>query len=1062
MTQQVNLSFPDIFSPLVFKGKEWENIDCKVSQGKVHSYRILPFGPFFFLTPIKRKNHSLVFFIPNYTPNSPIKVDRSYQLHAHPQGNLLPSFIFISTNETYLKEIKEYMISAITDMWTYLSTMKIDKPISKEIEQYNNKMPRPIAVHATIQYTTGKFKFQTLNAAKAEALLDLPLGQGTVIVSPCTEVPSKLGGSDNIMNSFLIFVNGKSDITYFKVNDINEMIEWILFIYAYSNRMVTTTAKPAADQTRAANIKSTKVPPSNAKGVSKDGNNKNVTKDKLTRSPAPEKDNPTQTTPKTQKQSQHRPSTNEKSATTKNLQQPKRPQTNATPKGTTPKDTTPKGTTPKGTAPKDTTQKETAPKDTTQNGTTPKETTQKDTTPKITTQKGTTQKGTAPKETTQKDTAPKETTPQTIPSSSTTTPSANTSVSTSTNTTAVKDSKQGQKTGQPGQKTHQAHRTPQHSAQKTSSKQNQGQQNKDSDQNINTSSTTSKPQQTQTQPNQNQNQDKDKEKETEKESEQPKQLENELESKKKKENEKQKEPEDFAITIESIVVQDIEPSPEVKKQLSNIKPATSAHDKHAQTRSQNNVKSKVGGRKTLIQRRGSMTEASYNATLALMDQETGYISEDANYDIPKEAHIEERLAELEKRYSKTDTFEIFIPPSFDEILGNARYSVTSVNLPSTRPLQIKTLMESIAGDESEIIDFPFVDEPDEKIVENTLNEILCDERINLSDFFNFREFPEFDESSLQYADKPIIPFFKEFTDVDEGLRMTNKTVHDQTEPYAMRFCSLIGCVLLNGLRDFTNSHSTINLADIFTEIAEGLSELKPMITEMRTENTTVAQASIAASILIKKNMLCTFLREVNRNDTWTNKYYLPSSIFANYEFVETFVLTLEQILNKQTFNIEVSSNIINHHSEDFIKFALTPLFAYLEIDELTNPECDPVRVIARQFEVGLKRKGKIVNAIVKASPWDMLSSLAQIPNDSSLWQDFVSSITTIKKISSGTSKLEDWLRENLNRHMLHIWFLIIVVNKKNIESFYDDDSSLIDPFRAKYVAKKIYNYLKAN
>ena len=334
-----------------------------------------------------------------------------------------------------------------------------------------------------------------------------------------------------------------------------------------------------------------------------------------------------------------------------------------------------------------------------------------------------------------------------------------------------------------------------------------------------------------------------------------------------------------------------------------------------------------------------------------------------------------------------------------------------------------------------------------------------EDKIDLDSFFKFSEYPDYDITQLTNSVRPRNRFIDEFTQLDQGLRQSGSSSLDLNNFYVVRLCFLVACTIVNGLKEFTDQSSTVSIVEPLKQMSFILPEIDQIVNEIGSLQTTCEQASVAATMLIGKNLLGAFLREVKRAGEWASKYYLESATLSNFEFLDTFVLMLEPMLNTMTFNIDSSSTIFKSASADDVnRYAYTPLFAYLEIDGLFDQGSDPVKIISKQFEVGLKKSKKFLNM----TAWDVLEKLSQDQRYSaSYYGKFTNSISASKAFfGSSKSKLESWISEAVNSKSIHQFFMLVHINLTLLNnSDYYEESSLIDPFRANYVMKKLCKYI---
>lgn len=1059
---KITVGLPPNFSPLLCKQKNWEKIECQIEQHKKHTYNITTVGPFFFLNPTNKKNYPFMIFLPNYIPEAlPKKSNRCTISLNFPKS--IPSITFLSSKDDLIKEMYEYIVNSKSEMTIFLNSVKISECInSNYFEQFCENYSKPIKVISSVQFMGGKWKLQTLYKDQPKELKTITIESPNVIALPCYEVPHKFGSNENVINSFVIISKTESSPIYFKTPEIDEMIKWILFLYAYLNNSPNTIGLPFSHIQAVSNKQvpsnqsqpvkplspKPKIPTSNANSAA--NNAKEIQRSQT--SAEIQSPNPRRPVRRTSDQVQRQRSSvtiNPKPISTHPAKQQQINNSNSTP--LPPSDQKRKvlerknsGQILTGNRPNQIPQMNN--KRTMQpssldpraqfqkiqmNLSQPELPTQNLNKPNVNSSKPAQSLKSSDNSASLAAAASAEPFPSfaTAPASR---PTGNRKSSffsdvdvspsipvTTTNTEATTN------TANPTVST-------------TTIDSNES-ENKIATNIINSNTTIT-----------------------------PK-------------NEPEKE-EDFDFSFESV---DIEEAPVTKHdtafpaiQFTEIKKDDQNSNKNeddsnnqstnstpASETSSNNA---VGGRARSFTIKRRISSISSQALDSIRNDKSKKVDNNDDYNIPSdmEARLERSFADLKNKYANAakddEKSEIFKVPSYNDIISNTLVSMSTFLNTGSRTMQIKTLINTIGDDgESDIVDFPYVDQNDEETVEATLNNMSSEDKIDLDSFFKFSEYPEYDVSQLANSGRPKNTFINEFTQLDQGLRQSGSASLDLNNVYVVRLCFLVACTIVNGLKDFVDQSSTVSLIDPLKEISTIIPDLDQIVTEINKVQTTCEQASIVSTMLIKKNLLGDFVREVKKSDKWPSKFYLPSAMFSNYEFLDTFVLILEPILNTMTFNIESSSTLFKTASADDInRYALTPLFAYLEIDDLFSQGTDPVKVISRQFEIGLKKSKKFLNL----TAWEVLEKLSQDQRYSaSYYSKYMNSINASKAFfGTAKSKFESWISEALNSKSIHQYFMLVHINLTLMNSpNYYEESSLMDQFRANYIMKKLCKYISS-
>lgn len=1026
---KITVGVPPNFSPLLCRQKNWEKIECQIEQHKKHTYNITTIGPFFFLNPQNKKNYPFMIFLPNYTLEPIPKKGNSCTISIRfPRP--IPSITFLASKDEQIREIHEYITNSKTEMSLFLDNVKISENITCDgFEQFSENFSKPVKIIPNIQFMNGKWQLQTLYKEQARELKTILIESHNILALPCYEVPHKFGPNDTVIKSFVIFSKTDQHPIYFKTPDIDEMIRWILFIYAYLNNSPNAVGAPFS---RMQSVPIKKTPSQSTQSISSqiqspasitENSAKNASSIQRSQTssgiqtPTPKlAQNPNSTTSDTKQPSVTMNSTPVSPAEQRKRTLEKRPsgqispgmRSNAVSQMNIKKPTLPSNQDSKGQLKKTQTNSTLQ-----QQPNTPTQSIRQSTSASP----GIPSFATAPPKLTEH----KKSEFSIIDSPSPATPTTPTTPATPTTP------------------------TPSNTAETTNTPVNN---------NENEPATTTNTNNTNNNPP-------------------------------KKEEPEKEEDFDFSFKFESL---DIENEPvtknetsfpdiqftEVKKDDQNAQKNQEDEDQEDKLTSSINTSSSIssatnsteGGRSRSFSMKRRNSNIKSQALDSIRSDKPPEVDINDEYIIPPdmEKRLEQSFEDLDKKYQdviKNDTkCETFKAPNYNDFVSTTLVSMSTLMNPNSRTMQIKTLLNTIDADESlDVVDFPFADQDDAETVEETLSTMSSEDKIDLDSFFKFSEYPDYDITQLTNSVRPRNRFIDEFTQLDQGLRQSGSSSLDLNNFYVVRLCFLVACTIVNGLKEFTDQSSTVSIVEPLKQMSFILPEIDQIVNEIGSLQTTCEQASVAATMLIGKNLLGAFLREVKRAGEWASKYYLKSATLSNFEFLDTFVLMLEPMLNTMTFNIDSSSTIFKSASADDVnRYAYTPLFAYLEIDGLFEQGSDPVKIISKQFEVGLKKSKKFLNM----TAWDVLEKLSQDQRYSaSYYGKFTNSISASKAFfGSSKSKLESWISEAINSKSIHQFFMVVHINLTLLNnSDYYEESSLIDPFRANYVMKKLCKYI---
>lgn len=431
-----------------------------------------------------------------------------------------------------------------------------------------------------------------------------------------------------------------------------------------------------------------------------------------------------------------------------------------------------------------------------------------------------------------------------------------------------------------------------------------------------------------------------------------------------------------------------------------------------------------------------------------------YIEEFTHYKI-QEFDYKPQLDLIRKRLESRPSHDIFTPPSYEKLSQDNQ--ITKITLEEQTDIQklIDDALESLVGEDVHAIEpnIYYPEESNQEIVDKTIS-AHSDIKVDFASYFNFSLFPHFSTDYLQNPGSYTCDFLTQFIVMDNQLRTSTASSHELSDPDGKRLCFLVCALLLNGYKEYPYG----SFLNALREMQLAVSELAPICIkiESRKKLTILEEGTLIASDLLTMNLLGTFLREIKRNDEWVNRFYNKTAFLMNDDLLDNIIITLQPILNTHSFEVDPRMNETeiskSFTKEDKKRFIDTPGFAYLDIDQIFEPNADPVRIIAKQIEYGI-----MPGRFLGTNTWDIITEISKERHENVEWEKFEDYIKfNSGKLLQGTSHLENLIRESIAIKKVHIWFLYIAAERSILSKYYYPDSSLLDYYRVKYIASKLY------
>jgi hypothetical protein len=422
--------------------------------------------------------------------------------------------------------------------------------------------------------------------------------------------------------------------------------------------------------------------------------------------------------------------------------------------------------------------------------------------------------------------------------------------------------------------------------------------------------------------------------------------------------------------------------------------------------------------------------------------------EDVIYDIRKPGELEGSLRRLRERMQNYPPPEIYHSPDYQKLLV-AGTNETSKFTEESGQRRLKNLIESLPEDDpiSGLIEYEICS--NERLVEEEISKLNPISKTTTD--FSFIEFEKFEIEKDKFLEsRRVVALTNQFVKLVVSFVQTEVKDHSDDVPTR----NLIDAIAVT----FLNGFIGLSLREAVTEMRgiEGMNELIAQI----DMNSNPNAALFLAAKLLESGLLLSVFDWILEHDEWVKKYYCRSAYLADEGFLGDVMIHLMGILNDCLF-VRVSVPTISTNSEKFD--SKLSGFAYLDIEELFGQigTTESVRIIVRQFEIGIKPKNTVWSAITA-----VVSGRQQQPFPK-YWNSFAEAVkkntqsALVRLTKAGDRELVGFVKDGLERQEIHIWFLYIALSRTIVKQFYYKDASIRDLMRAQYVAEKLLRYIES-
>lgn len=350
-----------------------------------------------------------------------------------------------------------------------------------------------------------------------------------------------------------------------------------------------------------------------------------------------------------------------------------------------------------------------------------------------------------------------------------------------------------------------------------------------------------------------------------------------------------------------------------------------------------------------------------------------------------------------------------------------------------------------------------------ELIESVLSQYEFDEKLDFESVVDFSAFPSYDKSLLINPPGPQIPFVSEITTVVESINlMETKVIYYDSTP-SRKLVFLVASLFLNGLKGLKELTNRKLLMRAMRELLEFCPSFAYIVDRASKEPDVASQASVMACMLLNSDDLVPFLKQVIKHDAWISKYWRVSAQIASETVIDMIVALLTPVMSSIDFILgERTTVIAEAHPDDVYKFITGPAFGYLEMSEV-NSEEELITALSKQLLYGVKQT-KIKGYGLPVQFQFVVAVAKQNRNTSDPnWMRFVEETLAISdqaaRFASRQDLHEDWLRSSFNHGNLLTRFLYLILSQEVVADFYNEYSSMRDPYRANYVLRGIARVL---
>lgn len=222
------------------------------------------------------------------------------------------------------------------------------------------------------------------------------------------------------------------------------------------------------------------------------------------------------------------------------------------------------------------------------------------------------------------------------------------------------------------------------------------------------------------------------------------------------------------------------------------------------------------------------------------------------------------------------------------------------------------------------------------------------------EFFDFNSYPSYNHEEFELSIEPHLEFLDKLVNIIQSIEVKKitKLYSDTGDQIGQNLTALVAALFINGLRGFdrVNDISSrdyevcINLANSMKVISGSVPGLIGIVNQLfkmiNFENGSnscdiATLASALAVLMLNEGIFINFLRAIQKNDDWINRFYFPTSIMASSNLINMCIVLLIPLFCNTQFllSIESSGSCLFNKSANFIDTIVkTPAQGFLEVD----------------------------------------------------------------------------------------------------------------------------------
>jgi hypothetical protein len=334
----------------------------------------------------------------------------------------------------------------------------------------------------------------------------------------------------------------------------------------------------------------------------------------------------------------------------------------------------------------------------------------------------------------------------------------------------------------------------------------------------------------------------------------------------------------------------------------------------------------------------------------------------------------------------------------------------------------------------------------EQFIGHWIEEYESVDVVKFDTFFPFEAVPQFPPDNFDDLREPNCPYFIDL------LSAVNDLVAEEpasvTTVQGARFVSLVAALFVNGLR------SDVNFLSALGELSDLFGPLRPIVQSVSSASALPQLVVSFVVELLNRGIMKIVLRQILRTESWSRKYFRPSSLIRYGTVLETVIQQLDR-LRLIPFALAAAPSDLSN----LAKYS-SAAFHFVEVDQ---PDVIIVDFILQTFDNGAQK-----GIVLGNRGFEFVSQVCDqnITVEAPDLREFVDIFVAIRGDSvlsrrmNQEKKLRDFVETGLEKRKLHIWFLFMVVNTQVTEQFYEEDASLRDLFRAGVIVTALYRMMK--